>query len=62
VERNRLRRRLRAICAEAGAPLMPGSYLVSVAPGASQLTFRELRGYVYQALVAMAATERAGER
>ena len=44
VERNRLRRRLRAIVRD--AELAPGAYLISVAPSASRLTFDELAGHV----------------
>jgi ribonuclease P protein component len=44
VERNRLRRRLRAIVRD--AELAPGAYLVAVAPPAARLTFAELAGHV----------------
>jgi ribonuclease P protein component len=44
VERNRLRRRLRAIVRD--AELAPGAYLISVAPSAARLTFDELAGHV----------------
>jgi ribonuclease P protein component len=54
VERNRLRRRLRAIFAElanqAGGPLPPGAYLVGCQVGATGLTYQELREHVSRAL------------
>jgi ribonuclease P protein component len=43
VVRNRLRRRLRAIVAADGIELSPGAYLVSAGPGATKLSFDELR-------------------
>lgn len=54
VERNRLRRRLRAIFADLArqdpGPLQPGAYLVGCQPGADGLTFEELREHVSRAL------------
>ncbi len=51
VVRNRLRRQLRAICAElAGVSLLPGAYLVSVRPAATELSYAELRTDVQRAL------------
>jgi ribonuclease P protein component len=51
VERNRVRRQLRAIFAEMDqAALPPGSYLVAVRPGAAELPFMELRNDVERAL------------
>lgn len=54
VERNRLRRRLRAIFADLAredpGPLQPGAYLVGCRPGADGLTFEELRENVSRAL------------
>jgi ribonuclease P protein component len=44
VERNRLRRRLRAVLAE--VDLTPGTYLVSAGPAASALSHQELRALV----------------
>lgn len=53
MQRNRVRRRLRAILAER-APAMPaGSYLVSVSPKASTSSFAELRTNLYEALEAL---------
>jgi ribonuclease P protein component len=42
VERNRLRRRLRAAMQEADS-LKPGAYLVSASAGAKDLSFEELK-------------------
>lgn len=47
VDRNRVRRRLRAIVRE--ADLAPGSYLVSVSPAAATIPFDELAGHVRRA-------------
>jgi ribonuclease P protein component len=53
VQRNRLRRRLRAIATEAAADLAPGAYLIGVAPPAVALPFRELRTIVSDMLLAV---------
>ena len=50
VERNRLRRRLRAIVQELGAELGPGAYLVGAGRGAASQSFGELKDTVSQAL------------
>jgi ribonuclease P protein component len=54
VERNRLRRRLRAIFTDLarqdGGPLQPGAYLVGCQVGADGLTHEELREHVSRAL------------
>lgn len=51
VVRNRLRRRLRVLMDErAAAGLPPGHYLIGVRPGASELTFDELRGHLIRAV------------
>ena len=47
VVRNRLRRRLRAVVRE--LPLEPGDYLVAASPGATDLSFHQLRGHVEEA-------------
>jgi ribonuclease P protein component len=47
VDRNRVRRRLRAIVRD--TELVPGAYLVSVSPAAAELPFDELAGHVRQA-------------
>jgi ribonuclease P protein component len=48
VDRNLVRRRLRAIVRD--ADLSPGSYLVSVSPAARALPFDELAGHVRRAV------------
>jgi ribonuclease P protein component len=53
VQRNRLRRRLRAIATEVAADLAPGAYLIGAAPPATTLPFRELRTIVSDLLVAV---------
>ena len=52
VERNRLRRRLRAALAE--TELAPGSYLVSAGPEAAHLSGAELRSTLTDALTMLA--------
>jgi len=52
VQRNRLRRRLRAIATEVAADLTPGAYLIGAAPEAAALPFRELRRIVSDLLLA----------
>jgi ribonuclease P protein component len=47
VDRNRLRRRLRAVLAE--APLAPGTYLVGAGPAATRCSAAELRSLVAEA-------------
>ena len=53
VERNRLRRRLRAVVAELQPP--SGAYLLSAGPGATVLSYAELRTHVSRALDAVVA-------
>ncbi len=48
VDRNRLRRRLRAIIAQADPP--PGTYLVSAGPAARTLSDQELRDLVQRGM------------
>ncbi len=43
VTRNRLRRRLRAVMADAASSLPPGAYVVRAGPEAPELDFDELR-------------------
>ncbi len=50
VERNRIRRRLRAIMWDLSGQLVPGAYLVGAGRGAAALSFGELKGIVSQAL------------
>jgi ribonuclease P protein component len=47
VQRNRLRRQLRAIVRD--VELAPGAYLLSVAPAAARLSFDELAAHVTKA-------------
>ena len=54
VERNRLRRRLRVLMAELDPA--PGSYLVSVAPAATALSYDDLKSLVSGAISALAAS------
>ncbi len=55
VERNRLRRRLRAIVATEASNLAPGSYLVGAAPEAAGLGVEELQTILRQAMQAAAS-------
>ena len=50
VERNRLRRRLRAIAAGMASQLEPGAYLIGAAPEAAALSYGELQAIVAEAL------------
>lgn len=50
VERNRCRRRLRAIAAEVAPGLVPGAYLIEVRPGGEHYGFGELRERVFEAI------------
>jgi len=50
VVRNRWRRRLRAIAAEASSALAPGAYLVGVGPDVRGLRFSELRERVVETM------------
>jgi ribonuclease P protein component len=56
VVRNRLRRQLRAACAELDPP--PGTYLVSAGPTAAGRRFHELRTDLAAALTAVGALQR----
>jgi ribonuclease P protein component len=58
VTRNRLRRRLRAIVAQARPGLEPGAYLVLTAPEATSLRFAELAAAVRSAMEAAAGRAR----
>lgn len=55
VERNRVRRRLRALFRELAADLTPGRYLVGVRAAASALTYRRARAELMQLLGAAEA-------
>jgi ribonuclease P protein component len=63
VVRNRVRRRLRAAAREIHGDrgLAPGAYLVSVRPGAAQMSYAELRRRLADVTAAVAA-EPAGGR
>ena len=50
VQRNRLRRRLRAAASELGGQLRSGAYLVSAGPGAKLASFAELRAKLARAI------------
>ncbi|MHB8328642.1 MAG: ribonuclease P protein component [Acidimicrobiales bacterium] len=50
VARNRLRRRLRAAAADVVAQLEPGAYLVAAGPGATRLSYEELKREVSAAM------------
>lgn len=51
VERNRVKRRLRAIVTGQAPNLLPGSYLVRAFPGAQSVAFEELDEMMRQAFV-----------
>lgn len=53
VQRNRLRRRLRAIVREVCTSLRPGSYLITARPEATSLSFSDLRLTLAQALATL---------
>jgi ribonuclease P protein component len=55
VERNQLRRRLRAIVNELAPDLRPGAYLIRAAPEAAHLRYGELRTTVIRATEAVAS-------
>jgi ribonuclease P protein component len=57
VERNLLRRRLRAIFGEMGSVVPAGSYLVSVEPQAARTSFADLRTAVLCAMEAVGTDE-----
>jgi ribonuclease P protein component len=61
VERNQLRRRLRAIVNELAPQLRPGAYLIRAAPEAAHLRYEELRMTVIRATDAAGSTA-DGER
>jgi ribonuclease P protein component len=50
VVRNQLRRRLRAVVAEASGSLAPGAYLVSAGPAAAELPYEDLKAQVTAAM------------
>jgi len=58
VERNRLRRRLRAIVADVATGVPPGAYLVAAGPEAGGIGFEELKRNVAAAMTSAAREER----
>lgn len=54
VQRNQLRRRLRAAVADQAHAMRPGAYLVSATAGAKALSFGELRALLTRAVEAVA--------
>lgn len=60
VKRNRCRRRLRAIAAEAAPGLAPGVYLVQMRQGAESCGYGELRKRVLEAIRRAGKAELAG--
>ena len=58
VERNRLRRRLRAIVAEAATGVPPGAYLVAAGPEAAETGFEELKRIVAAAMTSASEDRR----
>ena len=50
VERNRCRRRLRAVVAETTASIPAGTYLVAIDQGVRDFPFQELRARVVEAM------------
>ena len=50
VERNRVRRRLRAIAAEASMLIPAGAYLVGTDQGVRDLSFQELKARMIEAM------------
>jgi ribonuclease P protein component len=56
VIRNRLRRRLRAVVADASGSLVPGAYLVAASPEAADLPYEDLKA---QVITAMTSASRA---
>jgi ribonuclease P protein component len=61
VERNRLRRRLRAIVQTLAPTLGYGAYLIGAAPEAAHLPFEELRAIVSQACEVLSPSASGGE-
>ena len=57
VQRNRLRRRLRAVVGELGGQLRPGAYLIGAGPEAKIVSFGELRAKVASAMADVTAED-----
>jgi ribonuclease P protein component len=62
VERNRLRRRLRALVADLAPQLAAGAYLIGAAPEAASLSSGELGARVSEAVEAVGARRRPDRR
>ena len=58
VVRNQLRRRLRAVVAEASGSLAPGAYLVSAGPAAAELPYEDLKAQVTAAMTSASQGQR----
>ncbi len=58
VVRNQIRRRLRAIVAELAGDLVPGDYLIGVAPAAAHVSFATLRSSLHSASARVAERHR----
>lgn len=58
VVRNRIRRRLRAAVAELAGDLLPGDYLIGVAPAAAHVSFATLRSSLLSASTRVAEQHR----
>jgi ribonuclease P protein component len=60
VERNRVRRRLRAVLTQGDLVLQPGSYLVGASPEARTVSFQALRRSLRQAVERAVGPDRDG--
>ena len=54
VERNRIRRRLRAVVSDVARELAPGAFVVTATRGSAQLPYEELKAQVREAMRAAA--------
>lgn len=61
VERNRIRRRLRALLAQYGSDLPPGRYLIGVSPRQPLPSWQELASAVERLMVATRAKARVAQ-
>jgi ribonuclease P protein component len=57
VDRNKYRRRLRAIAREVVGELPPGAYLIGLGPGVRVVSFQELRRRVLEAMQRASRTD-----
>jgi ribonuclease P protein component len=58
VVRNRLRRRMRSVVAEASGSLAPGAYLVAAGPEAADLPYENLKAQVATAMTSASRARR----